>query len=216
MASLHRSSSWLLRAYAVLFSACAFVTALRAESPDSAYFPMHVGDERVSKVVFLSPLGKVENSTLMVTVKETVEREGKTYYRGRIVMDGAYARDYTKLMRKDDSGVYSIDESKPDQKEVADLLLPLKVGETQEVEVNGEKMKVAILGKESTAAGDKTYEDCYHIKLTPPSGTFEREMWLAPNVGAVKMVTSFVNGGKMSVMLEKYHAGGDDAAGGVK
>jgi hypothetical protein len=184
------------------------IAAAPDENPDAVYFPMEVGEERISDVVLMSTLGKVEKAKLTVTVTETIQRGEKTYFRTKLVLDGDIARESTKLTRCDATGVYSIDESRPDSEEVTEVLLPLKPGDEQNIGLGPAKMKVRVIGLESVTIDGKTYEKCYHLQMSPPGGVFVRDMWLAPHIGAIKSETVYGDNRKMVITMREFKPGG--------
>ncbi len=187
------------------------IAAAPDENPDAVYFPMQVGDERISDVVLMSTLGKVEKAKLTVTVTDTVQRGDKTYFRTKLVMDGDLARESTKLTRCDTTGVYSLDESRPGTEEVTEVILPLKAGEEQNIGIGPAKMKVRVIGLEPVTINGKTYEKCYHLQMSPPGGDFVRDMWLAPHIGAIKSETAYADNRKMVITMGEFKPGGKAA-----
>jgi len=66
--------------------------------------------------------------------------------------------DYTKLVRRDAAGFYSIDERDPERVEKQGGKLPLEVGKKWQNKVEGGVLQTTVLAKEDVTLGTNVYK----------------------------------------------------------
>lgn len=132
---------------------------------------------------------------------------GKKYYKIVSVFDFT-AEPQINYIRKTQDGIYRISEGYKNKPEFLSVPLPLKLGNTWEVNAPEEKGEYSVMARETVYLFDKQYAHCFKIIF---KGTFrgfdtERTQYFAPNVGLVKQVISGKKF-KLKAHLVKYKAG---------
>src|SRR5687768_8090645 len=101
---------WLL----ILITIISVTRTHAATDKEIEYFPRYVGLALELDVELTDPGGKRTNGTMHRKFTEQVERNGKAYFKMRTWTDGSPLKhDATKLTRKDDTGLYTLDEDVP-------------------------------------------------------------------------------------------------------
>src|SRR4051812_513979 len=116
-----------VRLAVVIAAFVVIVASARADQGD--YFPLASGMEWIMDLQVISPKGDKTNGVLHRKIGEAVEHNGKIYFRSHTWLEGGrpFPIDYTKLVRRDDAGFYSIDERDPKRVEKQGGKLPLEV-----------------------------------------------------------------------------------------
>jgi hypothetical protein len=102
--------------------------------------------------------------------------------------------DYTKLVRRDAAGFYSIDERDPNHVEKQGGKLPLEVGKTWTNHVDGGVVHTTVLAKEDVAWGTNVYKNCFRIRITAEGSQYVEEFLEAPGVGSLRSESTRENG----------------------
>src|SRR5689334_7393485 len=90
------------------------------------YLPLHEGDEWTMNADFISPAGEKTSAIGHRKIEGQSERDGKMYLKSRTWFENApFEMKYTKFLRKDETGFYSIDERDKVQREQVIVVLPL-------------------------------------------------------------------------------------------
>jgi hypothetical protein len=174
---------------------------------ENVYLPIGEGIEWVMDLKVFTPDGRKLEGTGHRKVQGTIERDGKTYHRSKTWSEGISPDiSYTKLCRKDSTGFYMIDERDPNSIEQKEVVLPLKVGSTWETKSDGRVLQNSVVGVETVVAGNKTFENCFHIRVQSADGKQVEDFWEAPQVGCVKSITVYPNGGKIALILREFKA----------
>jgi hypothetical protein len=193
-----RHVSWILMA---AWCGCSAIA-------EDDYFPLNVGQERTMAVTISVPDGSVIEGTAHRKIEGSAEKDGKTYFRCRTWFEGMpFKAGSTKLMRKDEKAVYSIDERVAGAAEQVTAVFPLKVGSTWERIVRGMAVTDAVIQKEAINISGKTYNNCYHIQSTWSGGKFTKDSWAAPNVGTVKEKSTYADGLTFTSILKDFNPG---------
>src|SRR6266571_9525725 len=144
----------------------AFVAALRISMVVSVfavdvYFPLASGMEWVYEFQTIPLKGDTTNGVLHRKIGEAVQHNGKTYFRSHTWLEGGrpFPMDYTKLVRRDEAGFYSIDERDPKRVEKQGGKLPLEVGKKWENKVEGGVLQTTILAKEDVTFGTNVLQE---------------------------------------------------------
>ena len=196
----------VLPLFAVL--ATATVSAFAMEIDQSAYLPLTAGNDWTMDVVFTSPSGEVSKATGRRRLEDTVEMDGKSYVRSRTwTEDGPTPMEYTKLVRKDGDGMYSLLEGGKNEKEQLEIPLPLRTSMAWTHETQGMKFFDRALGVESVTIGDKTYAKCFHFRVESADGKYREDYWEAPKLGNVKSEIVYSSGAKITLTLREFKAG---------
>jgi len=155
---------------ALLFCFVVVATGARAEE---IYFPLARGMEWIMDLQVISPKGGTTNGVLHRKIGEPVEFGGKTYFRSHTWLEGdrPFHMDYTKLVRRDSAGFYSIDERDPKRVEKQGGKLPLKVGAQWENRLPEGVLRTTVLAKEDVTLGTNVYKTWLMIS-TGLSGSF--------------------------------------------
>lgn len=160
-------------------------------------------------LVISLPNGKELKGAAFRKTEGVVEKDGKSYLRTRIWMEGLGddRGESTRLFRREDSGLYSLSEKGGQTKEQTEMLFPIKVGNSwKTTDREGEELTVKVVGIEKVTIGDKVYENCYHIRSDSADGGSE-DYWEAPKVGTVRSELVSPNGVKVVVTLKEFKAG---------
>ena len=144
----------------------------------------------------ISPKGDTTNGVLHRKVGEAVQDGGKTYFRSHTWLEGGrpFPMDYTKLVRRDAAGFYSIDERDPKRVEKQGGKLPLEVGKKWENKVEGGVLLTTVLAKEDVTMGTNVYKNCFRIRITAEGSQYVEEFLEAPGVGSLKSESQRADG----------------------
>jgi hypothetical protein len=180
------------------------ISALAADE----YWPIAVGQERTMTVSISMPDGGMIEGLAHRKIEGAATKDGIAYFRCRTWFEGMpFKSGSTKLMRKDEKGVYSIDERDPGSVEQVIVVLPLKAGSTWQRSVRGMTVVETVMNKEDVNVQGKIYKNCYHIQSTWSDGRYTKESWEAPNVGAVKEKISYADGLTFTYTLKDFKPG---------
>ena len=144
----------------------------------------------------ISPKGDTTNGVLHRKIGEAVQHGGKTYLRSHTWLEGGrpVPMDYTKLVRRDAAGFYSIDERDPKRVEKQGGKLPLEVGKKWENKVEGGVLQTTVLAKEDVTLGTNVYKNCFRIRITAEGSEYVEEFFEAPGVGSLKSESKRADG----------------------
>ena len=172
------------------------VSIASAASAEDVYFPLASGMEWIMDLKVVSPNGDITNGVLHRKIGEAVQYHGKTYFRSHTWLEGGrpFHMDYTKLVRRDDNGFYSIDERDPERVEKQGGKLPLEAGKTWANNVDGGVMHTTVLGRENVVLGTNVYQNCFRIRITAEGSEYVEEFLEAPGVGSLKSESQRPNG----------------------
>ena len=161
--------------------------AIGAATEDE-FFPLASGMEWIMDLQVISSKGDTTNGILHRKIGEAVQYNGKNYFRSHTWLEGGRPRpmDYTKLVRRDAGGFYSIDERDPRRVEKQGGVLPLEVGKKWENKVDGGVLQTTVLSKEDVTMGTNVYKNCYRIRITAQGSEYTEEFLEAPGVGSLK------------------------------
>jgi len=167
-----------------------------SRAAEDEYFPLVSGMESIMDLHVISPKGDTTNGVLHRKIGEAVQHGGKTYFRSHTWLEGGrpFPMDYTKLVRRDDAGFYSIDERDPKQVEKQGGKLPLEIGKTWTNYVDGGVMHTTVLAKEDVTLGTNVYRNCFRIRITAEGSDYVEEFVEAPAVGSLKSESQRPNG----------------------
>lgn len=171
----------------------------------SEYLPVGLGVEWVMDVAFKAPDGRITKGTARRTMEEQVQKDGKTYFRSRSTMEGGgYAKqEYTKLIRKDESGFYSIYESAESQVEELEVKLPLEAGQSWKTTQGPMRLTHTVVGKETITVAGKVYKDAFHLQMKTEDGRYVEDFWEVPGLGNVKSEIK-LGGGTITLTLREF------------
>jgi hypothetical protein len=176
-----------------------------ADLDASPYLPEHPGDEWTMDLVLTAPNGDTGHAILHRKIDAPVERDGKSYVTSRTWIENApESLGYTKLVRKDATGLHSFWPNDQNPKEQLEVPFPLHPGATWRYQAQGKEMDGQIIAIETVKIGEKTYDSCIHIRQTCTDGSGVEDFWEAPNVGCVKSETSYNNGIKTTATLREF------------
>lgn len=198
--SFATSSFWFLR----FLAAALFLihgVAISQGAEDKDYAVIVEGSEWTVNVEYFGGSVWRPAGTAYGEVGTTVRRNEKTYFRVEEVGGGIARR---LLMRIDAKGWYEINEDDPNAVEQRRVALPLRVGSTWEWERYGKRLKATVVGLESVTIGNKTYEDCYHVRVQSTGEQFFVNYWHAPFVGQVKSVVRKHSGEMIRTTLREF------------
>lgn len=199
-----RSSLLLI---ALLFFAILASPITAADLDSAQYFTLQKGDEWIMDTTITLPNGTMLKSTGHLSIEGTVEKNGKTYFRGRTWLDGLASRfESTRLLRRDADGAYSIEDNESGAKEQVEMMFPIKAGNTWNTEKEGKPRTFTIVGIETITVGDKTYENCVHLRIVSSDGT-TNDNWEAPKIGAVKLMDVRSDGTTILMTLTEFKPG---------
>ena len=184
-------------------------TLLAATKPAPDYFPLREGVEWTMDIEVTYPADQRLRGVGRRVTGPAEVRDGKTYFRSRTweEFEGQPRRERSKLMRKDASGLHSIDLSAETPKEEMEVALPLKVGSRwQTKQLHGMVLNHEVMAQETVVIGRKTYANCFHIRTTSAAGDYTEEFWEAPDVGLVKSLVT-MTGAKVALTLREFKSG---------
>ena len=178
----------------VLVSFVAMIASSRAA--EGEYFPLARGMEWIMDLQVISPKGDTTNGVLHRKIGEAVQHGGKSYFRSHTWLEGGrpFPMDYTKLVRRDAAGFYSIDERDPERVEKQGGKLPLEVGKKWENKVEGGILRTTVLAKEDVTLGTDVYKNCFRIRITVEGSQYVEEFLEAPGVGSLKSESKRADG----------------------
>jgi hypothetical protein len=182
-------SSWRIGAPCIAVQlACFVASAASTAAAEDVYFPLASGMEWIMDLEVISPKGDTTNGVLHRKVGEAVQHGGKSYFRSHTWLEGGrpFPMDYTKLVRRDAAGFYSIDERDPQRVEKQGGKLPLEVGKKRENKVEGGVLQTTVLAKEDVTLGTNVYKNCFRIRITAEGSQYVEEFLEAPGVGSLK------------------------------
>ena len=167
-----------------------------SRAADDNYFPLAIGNEWIMELHIISSNGDKTNGVLHRKIGEAVQHNGKTYFRSHTWLENSrpFAMDYTKLVRRDDAGFYSIDERDPKRVEKQGGKLPLEVGMKWENKVEGGILRTTVMAKEEVTMGTKVYKNCFRIRIASKNEEYVEEFLEAPGVGSLKSEIKRVDG----------------------
>ena len=167
-----------------------------AVSAADVYFPLASGMEWVYEFQVIAPKGDTTNGVLHRKIGEAVQHNGKTYFRSHTWLESGrpFPMDYTKLVRRDAAGFYSIDERDPKRVEKQGGKLPLEVGKKWENKVEGGILRTTVLAKEDVTLGTNVYKNCFRIRITVEGSQYVEEFLEAPGVGSLKSESKRADG----------------------
>jgi hypothetical protein len=171
------------------------------------YEPLATGMEWIMDFQFTSKEGTTTNGIFHRRIGETVGLNNKTYFRSHTWLEGGrpFAMDYTKLVRKDAEGYYSVDERDPKRFEKRSVQFPFKVGKAWEVKTDtGTTNRTSVIAKEDVAIGTNVYRDCFRLRIVSLSGNYQEEFIEAPDVGAIKSEIKPGDGSKLNLTLREF------------
>jgi hypothetical protein len=177
---------------------CLSSISLRADDLD--YLMIQQGNEWIFDVVSVESNGATEKGTAHRILNEQVARDGRKYFRGRTTVQSSHPVEYSKLLRTDASGLYSISENGRGSREEHEIVLPFKVGDTWETGAGATRN--AVVAQESVTVNGKPYEDCFHIRSE--SKLVSIDDWQARGVGMVRLNAIFKDGKKMTLALREF------------
>jgi hypothetical protein len=191
-----------------LIAAVAIVGRAAAADPSPSFFPLIDGSEWIMDAKLISPNGNVAPTTAHRLIDGSVQVNGRKYYRMRTWMDLGTAKNVaTKLIRKDETGVYTIEQGGKDATEQREVVFPLGIGLTWQRTSHGGTLKDTVIALETVTIGDTIYDNCLHLRTTTPDHKFSESYWEAPEVGSVKSIMTFANGAKIVLTLREFKPG---------
>jgi hypothetical protein len=172
---------------------------------DDDYYPIHAGDEWTSEFKVDPPTEGISEGIFRRRIEGVVNKGGRKYFRSRRWTEGLPSTEFTKLYRKDEKGVYCVEEEIEDPKEQMEVALPLKLGSTWQHKDRQIELTDKVISRETIRAFGKTYESCFHVRSECPSYT--ADYWLAANVGIVKVHIIYVTGKSLIATLKEFKPG---------
>ena len=200
-------ASPLIRAARVASMVVSFVALIgSSRAAEDEYFPLASGMEWIMDLQVISPKGDTTNGILHRKIGEPVQHGGKNYFRSHTWLEGGrpFPMDYTKLVRRDAAGFYSIDERDPKRVEKQGGKLPLEVGKKWENKVEGGVLQTTVLAKEDVTLGTNIYKNCFRIRITVEGSQYVEEFLEAPGVGSLKSASTRADG-KWILTLREFN-----------
>jgi hypothetical protein len=155
-----------MRCFVVLTAAIALTAAScsRKSTPalnQADYLPLAEGHEWYMDAAMETSSGEVRKGTAHRVFEETVKQNGLTYIRSRTTIEFPPfpKQEYTKLLRKDDKGFYTINETNPGSREQLEIRLPLAVGQTWERNDGTRALRDRVVGVETIDFGGVVFRD---------------------------------------------------------
>jgi len=173
------------------------------------YYPLVIGQERTMLLVMMEPDGSATIGQEITKIERTVEKNGHAYFLCHVWFEGFQDKvDYTYLARKDESGVYIIDERSAFADERRELILPLKSGSSWKQVIGPRTFTTTITGLENVKVyGDKTVDNCYHSQITVDDDNCIRSASYANGIGMVKNLLIWKAGRSLVYMLKEFKPG---------
>jgi len=192
----------------VLFSLMIAFMGFSALAEDD-YYPLVIGQERTMLLVMRELDGSAIIGEEITKIEKTVEKNGHTYFLCHVWSEGFRDKvDYTYLARKDESGVYLIDERSGFADERRELILPLKSGLSWKQVIGLRTFTTTITRLDNVKVyGDKTVGNCYHTQITVDDDGCIRSASYANGIGMVRN-SLILKAGRSSVyMLKEFKPG---------
>ena len=174
---------------------------------ETEFEPLATGMEWIMDLQFISKDGTKTNGIFHRKIGETAELNGKTYFRSHTWLEEGkpFAMDYTKLVRKDSEGYYSIDERDPKRFEKRSVKFPFEVGKSWEVKTDsGSTNRTSVIAKEDVTIGTNVYPNCFRLRIISLSGNYHEEFLEAPGVGAIKSEIKPGDGSEWLLTLKEF------------
>lgn len=155
----------------------------------SDYFPLGKGAKWDYSMTYMVALGGTGQARATSRVTGTIEVNGKTYYRVVTIYQGLPgASQDTVLYRRDDDGIYAIDESDSSRTEYLAMTSKLLPGTTWQIATPNRTLTSRIEGFETVDVRKETFHDCLRVsyKGSVSGHDTEGEDYYAKGVGAVK------------------------------
>ncbi len=175
---------------------CFLLAVAGAAHAEDIYFPLAGGMEWIYDFQVISTNGLTNNGVMHRKIGEAVQHAGKTYFRSHtwLEADRPFHMDYTKRVRRDDAGYYSIDERDPQLVEKQGGRLPLEVGKKWENQVEGGVLQTTVLAREDVTFRGKVYTNCFRIRIASPGGEYLEEFVEAPGAGSLNSKAKRLDG----------------------
>jgi len=192
---------------------CAFTLTLflansqRSNAAEAEIEPLANGMEWIMDLQFTSKEGTITNGIFHRKIGKRVELNGKKYFRSHTWLEEGrpFAMDYTKLVRKDSEGYYSIDERDPNRFEKRSAKFPFEVGKSWEVKTDsGSTNRTSVIAKEDVTIGTNSYPGCFRLRIVSLAGNYHEEFLEAPGVGAIKSEIKPGDGSKWLLTLKEF------------
>lgn len=169
------------------------------------YFPLNVGNEWTMDVKWTAPNGRVAEGLFRRRVERGPERDGRKYIRIRTWTVGMPTRtETTRLLRRDEQTIYFLEEGVKAPAEQIEVRLPLTVGDSWEQVAEGQKFTNTVVAIETVEISGKSYEHCFHLRLSSADGSYTEDFWEAPGIGNVKSEIAYVNGTRIALNLREF------------
>lgn len=181
--------------------------ATASAADQSEYLPLKEGMEWIMDMQLFGPDGKLLGTNVAHRkVEAPVEKDGKQYFQEHNWAERKPGPpELTRLVRRDDTGVYSINPAKDGDaaKEQCEVVFPLKAGTTWERKQSAGVIKESVIGLEEVTLDGKVYKECFHIHSERTDSGLVEDYWEAPQVGCVKSEIRLPNGAKLVLTLKE-------------
>lgn len=173
------------------------------------YLPLAEGQEWYMDAVMETPSGEAKRGTAHRIVEKSVVRDGRTWFLSRTTIEfpPKAKQVYTKLLRKDEHGFYSLMEDDPLAVEQTEIPFPLTEGHEWTRKEGTREMRDRVVGVETIKLGDVEFRDCCHIQSVSVGEKRQSDYWEAPKVGNIKNVILLPDGSRVTVTLHEYKPG---------
>lgn len=179
-------------------------SAASAEKQTLEYFPRTLGMEFEMDVELTDRSGHKRTGRVFRKFTERIERNGKVFLKMRTWTDGTpFEHDVTKLTRRDETGLYVIDDEAPNLGEQREAVLPLSIGNSWRWESRIGTIKSTVITNETVSIGPRIFENCFLIRTETLDRSYVEDVWEAPGIGAVQSVAR-TGRGVISITLRKF------------
>jgi hypothetical protein len=191
----------------ILAVALFLANSQHGNAAEAEFEPLATGMEWIMSLQFTSKEGTITNGIYHRKIGESVKHNGKTYFRSHTWLEESrpFVMDYTKLVRKDAEGYYSIDERDPRRFEKRSVKFPFEVGKSWDVKTDtGSTNRTSVIVKEDVTIGTNSYLGCFRLQILSLSGNYREEFLEAPGVGAIKSEIKPGDGSKWLLTLKEF------------
>lgn len=191
-------------AYATVFSVL-LAGCLKQKGVE--YFPENgVGSRYEYSLDYQAPSGNVQHASMIERVDGEETISSKRYHKVVYTFIGVPGLDrQVDFLRWSPEGIYAVDGNHKDKPEYLQTPFPVVVGSSWVSQSPDSRDTYQAVGLETVDTSTETFRDCLKVsfKSDGQNGNTEGTAYLAPQIGAVRILTS-ASGVQMTFTLQRY------------
>lgn len=191
-----------------LFAVFALFSSVCLAIDKIEYGTLKEGDETVMDVTVSTSDGHEVTGIARRKIGAQEHFNGKLYFRVLSILElGSTSKTVPKLLRRDDTGLYSVDPADKGGVECAELGFPVNVGKSWSKTEHGTTITQTVIAIEDVTVNTKTYANCAHIQSVASDGSMAEDYWEAPGIGSIKSKIAYKEGFGMLFTLREFNLG---------